>query len=104
MSRARLTDRPDLQARCATPGQPRKPARQKGYVMSRTGLDCTGGNAGFVRASLPLPDVMMWYGTGSPSVEWSESERTLFPASILCEIDQGGLGTPVLTAVVRDVE
>jgi hypothetical protein len=104
MTQAWIIDHPDQQVGGITPGQPQKPVRQKDQQMTRVGIDCTGGNAGFVRAALPLPDVMMWYGTGSPSVEWTESERTLFPVSMLCEIDQGGLGTPVLTATVRDVE
>jgi hypothetical protein len=72
--------------------------------MTRNGYDCTGGNAGWVRASLPLPDVMFWYGTGSNGIPWNESEKTLFPASIMVEIDQGGNGSPIMTAVVRDVE
>jgi hypothetical protein len=70
----------------------------------RNALDCVGGKAGWVRASMPLPDIMFWYGTGSPSVQWTESERTLFPASIMVEIDQGAAGSPVMTATVRDVE
>lgn len=72
--------------------------------MPRTGLDCIGGNAAFVRHNLPLPDVMLYYGTGSLDIDWNSAERALFPAHILCEIDQGGLGTPVPGATVRDVE
>lgn len=72
--------------------------------MSRIGYDCIGGNAAWVRANLPLPAIMFWYGTGSPNVMWTVAEEELFPASILVEIDQGGNGTPVMSAIVRDVE
>lgn len=72
--------------------------------MTRYAYDCTGGNAQWVKDNLPLPEVMFWYGTGSSSVQWNDAEKALFPASILVEIDQGGAGTPVLTAQVRDVE
>lgn len=72
--------------------------------MSRTAIDCVGGNAALVRASLPLPDVMFWYGTGSLSIQWTDAEKALFPTGIMVEIDQGGAGTPIPTAQVRDVE
>lgn len=73
-------------------------------MTDRIGYDCIGGNAQWVRDHLPLPSVMFWYGTGSPAIEWSAAERAMFPSDILVEIDQGGMGTPVLTAMVRDVE
>lgn len=72
--------------------------------MSRIAYDAVGGKAAWVRANLPLPDVMLFYGTGSLDIDWTEAERALFPAGILCEIDQGGAGTPIPTATVRDVE
>lgn len=72
--------------------------------MARDGYDCVGGKAAQVRASLPLPDIMFWYGTGSVDVQWTSAEKELFPADILVEIDQGGADTPIYTAPVRDVE
>src|SRR5258708_6203969 len=72
--------------------------------MTRDMLDCVGGNAGYLRAAFPLPDLMAWYGTGTSIVRWTDSERSLFPASIMVEIDQGATGSPVMTATVRDVE
>lgn len=72
--------------------------------MTRDGYDCVGGNAARVRASLPLPATMFWYGTGSVDIPWTDAEKALFPADILVEIDQGGNMSPVPTAIVRDVE
>jgi len=72
--------------------------------MTREMIDATGGKAGWVRANVPLPDLVAWYGTGTANVQWTDSEKSLFPASIMVEIDQGALGSPVLTATVRDVE
>lgn len=72
--------------------------------MSRIAYDCTGGNAQWVHDNLPSPDVMFWYGTGSPSVAWNEAEKSLFPHSVMVEIDQGGAGSPIPDAQVRDVE
>lgn len=72
--------------------------------MNRVGYDCTGVNAMWVKANLPPADLMFWYGTGSPDIEWTLEERALFPHAEMVEIDQGGAGTPIPTAVVRDVE
>lgn len=72
--------------------------------MTRIAYDCTDVNAQWVRSNLPLPDVMFWYGTGSPDIEWTAAQRALFPAGILVEIDQGGAGSPVTGRRVLDVE
>lgn len=67
--------------------------------------DCEGAEAAWVRANLPLPNIMLWYGTGSNGIPWTPAERALFPTSVtMVEIDQGGAGTPVPGATVRDVE
>lgn len=72
--------------------------------MTRYGYDCIGAVASWVRTNLPLPAVMFWYGTGSPDIQWDAADRQQYPADILVEIDQGGAGSPVMTAIVRDVE
>lgn len=72
--------------------------------MPRIAYDCTSGAAQWVHDNLPVPDVMFWYGTGSPGIQWNDAEKALFPHSVLVEIDQGGAGTPVPSAQVRDVE
>lgn len=74
--------------------------------MSKTRIayDTIGGNAFWVKKHLADPDIMFFYGTGSPNVQWTKSEISLFPPAIMVEIDQGGMGTPKLDAVVRDIE
>lgn len=72
--------------------------------MTRTGYDCTSASSQWVRTHLKLPDVMFWYGTGSTGIAWTPEQVALFPKNIMCEIDQGGAGTPVPSATVLDVE
>lgn len=72
--------------------------------MTRLQVDCTNANAQAVSRIVPGPQLVAWYGTGSPDIEWSAENRLLWPDAIHVEIDQGGAGSPVLTANVRDVE
>jgi hypothetical protein len=67
-------------------------------------LDCTNVNAAWVAANIPTPDVIAWYGTGSPDIDWTPGDLALFPHSVKAEIDQGGSGSPILAATIRDVE
>ena len=48
--------------------------------------------------------VVMGYDTGSSLVRWSSLDFRRFPKARVVHIDQGGPGSPVLTATVRDVE
>lgn len=66
--------------------------------------DCEGANAQWVHDNLPKPSVMAWYGTGSSGIPWTPAQRALFAGIPMVEIDQGGAGTPVESATVRDVE
>lgn len=72
--------------------------------MTRIAYDCTRSNAAWVAKNLPHPDIIMWYGTGSPDIQWTKAELDLFPHSIKVQIDQGGIGSVVQSATVRDVE
>jgi hypothetical protein len=72
--------------------------------MTRVMIDCIRANAHWVAANLPVPDIIGWYGTGSPEIQWTEAERALFPRSIHVQIDQGAHGSPIANATVRDVE
>lgn len=72
--------------------------------MTRTMIDCTSANAAWVMANLAAPEMIALYVTGSPDIKWTPALRALFPHSIQVTIDQGGAGSPVSTATVRDVE
>lgn len=69
--------------------------------MSVTGYDATHLNV----ATIPgVADVVMGYDTGTPDIVWTVDDWKRFPNSRHVHIDQGGLGSPILTATVRDVE
>lgn len=72
--------------------------------MLRQMIDCTSSAVKRVKQLFPDPQMVAWYGTGSPDIQWSLDDLALFPNSVKVEIDQGYLGSPVPTAVVRDVE
>lgn len=72
--------------------------------MTRAMYDATGSNADWVRANLPKPDLMAYYGTGSKGIVWTAVEVASFAGTTMVEIDQAFTGSPVATAVVRDVE
>lgn len=44
------------------------------------------------------------YVTGSPDIQWTQADWALFPELVHVTIDQGFTGSPVPTAIVRDVE
>ena len=48
--------------------------------------------------------VIAAYGTGSPDIAWSVRQTGLFPHIPIVTIDQGFTGSPILHALVRDVE
>lgn len=72
--------------------------------MSRTMYDFTHENVAWFKAHLPNPGMVAWYGTGSPGIQWTTADRAMFPNATMLEIDQGGSGSPILTAHIRDVE
>lgn len=73
-------------------------------MANRLMASATSANARNVAMLLPHPDLVAWYGTGSPDIEWTEADRALFPDSIMVEIDQAFTGSPVPQATIRDVE
>lgn len=48
--------------------------------------------------------MVLGYVTGTPDIRWTPEDWNRFPESRRVTIDQGGEGSPVLGAVVRDVE
>src|SRR5215469_5977504 len=50
------------------------------------------------------PQVVAGYVTGSPYVVWTPADWALFPGIPHVTIDQGFTGSPVASAIVRDVE
>lgn len=69
--------------------------------MSALGYDATHDNV------LSIPHdaaVVLGYDTGTPDIRWTANDWGQFRSSRLVHIDQGGIGSPVLTATVRDVE
>jgi hypothetical protein len=67
-------------------------------------LNFEGSSAAWVAANLHKPDLIAWYGTGSAGIPATASERALFPGIQSVIVDQGGTGSPLETAEVRDVE
>lgn len=67
-------------------------------------IDCTHDNVQAVHARFPNADMVAWYGTGSPGIDWTPADRLLWPHAVMVEIDQGGAHTPQLNAPIRDVE
>jgi hypothetical protein len=50
-------------------------------------------------------DLLAIYVTGSADVQWTTAQQALIPAGVtVVTIDQGGTGSPVASANVRDVE
>lgn len=72
--------------------------------MTRIMYDFTHSNVGFMKVNFPDAPMIAWYGTGSPGIEWTPDDRADWPHANMVEIDQGGAGTPILTAHIRDVE
>jgi len=56
-------------------------------------------------SSVPqLAAVVCGYDTGTPNIRWTPQDWSRFHTSRLVHIDQGGIGSPIPTATVRDVE
>jgi hypothetical protein len=69
--------------------------------MSELGYDATHQNV------LSIPHdarVVMGYDTGTQDIRWTPNDWSQFRSARPVHVDQGGLGSPVLTATVRDVE
>jgi hypothetical protein len=73
-------------------------------MKPRIMLNGEGVSAAWMATNLAKPDMVAWYGTGTGDVPWNVSERNLFPGVSKVIIDQGGTGSPLSMADVRDVE
>lgn len=69
--------------------------------MSTPGYDATHINVAQIPANAR---VVFGYDTGTPDIKWTGGNYARFVSARKVHIDQGGLGSPVLTAHMRDVE
>jgi hypothetical protein len=67
-------------------------------------IDCISSQARAVKTMFARPELVAWYGTGTPDIQWTPADIALFAGSVMVEIDQGFNSPPITTAIVRDVE
>ena len=63
-----------------------------------------GDSALWMSQNVKAYDMVAAYRTGSQGVPWSDSDLALFPDVPILTIDQGGTGSPLESANIRDVE
>jgi hypothetical protein len=73
-------------------------------MTTRRMLDCMHVNVNVTYHALQQGDLVGLYVTGSPDIRCTSSDEALFTGHQIVTIDQGFTGSPVLSAVVRDVE
>lgn len=61
-------------------------------------------NVAQLKKAFPKLDRVGLYVTGTPDVKATETDLALWPDATVITIDQGGPGSPVKDAIVRDVE
>lgn len=72
--------------------------------MTRVMYDAISANADTLLRNVGGLGMVAYYVTGSPDIRWSDAQVAMFPNSEMISIDQGFTGSPVRTAMVRDVE
>lgn len=72
--------------------------------MTRVMYDAISANAETLKRRMGAPGMVAYYVTGSPDIRWSDAQVAMFSNSEMISIDQGFTGSPVRTAMVRDVE
>jgi hypothetical protein len=72
-------------------------------VMTRLMGDAIHDNVAAL-AAVPGLQLVAGYVTGSPDIIWTAADWDLFPSLPHVTIDQGYTGSPVASAIVRDVE
>lgn len=72
--------------------------------MTRVMYDAIGANAGTLARNVGSLGMVAYYVTGSSDIKWTDAQKALFPKAEMISIDQGFIGSPVATAMVRDVE
>jgi len=70
--------------------------------MTRTMGDAIAANVAALQAA--GTDMVAGYVTGSGDIQWTAADFALFPGKPQVTIDQGFTGSPVASAIVRDVE
>lgn len=73
-------------------------------MATRVMIDGTNSDAQAIKREFGMPQMLAYYVTGSQGIPWTAADIAMFPDSIHVTIDQGGSGSPVTTAIVRDVE
>lgn len=71
--------------------------------MTRIMGDATHANV-IALAAVPGLELVAGYATGTQDIQWTTADRAMFAGKALVTIDQGGVGSPVMTSMVRDVE
>lgn len=70
-------------------------------MMIRVMWDAISANIGSIPSNAAM---VAGYDTGTPDIVWGPHDWTMFPDASHVHIDQGGIGSPVPAATVRDVE
>lgn len=73
-------------------------------MATRIMIDGTNNEAQAIKREFGDPQMLAYYVTGSQGIPWTAADIALFPKSVHVTIDQGGSGSPVPSAIVRDVE
>jgi len=72
--------------------------------MARWMINGTHANMQAIRNAIASGEMLGYYVTGTPGIRATISDLATFTGHVRVSIDQGGPGSPVPTATVRDVE
>lgn len=72
--------------------------------MTRIMVDATHFNVRSLKLAYPDPPLVAGYLTGSSNIQWDAADWAYWPDSMHVSIDQGGIGSPMRSPIVRDVE
>lgn len=73
-------------------------------MLNRLMYDCIHDNVSTIKRLFKPGNLVAGYLTGSPDIRWTAADFSNFPSQSVVTIDQGFTGSPVITAMVRDVE
>lgn len=73
-------------------------------MQTRIMIDGIHADVPEIKRQFPSPQMILVYVTGSADIKWTDADRAEFQGAVQVTVDQGGLGSPVPDAMVRDVE
>lgn len=73
-------------------------------MATRIMIDTIHANVPAVKKQFPNPQMVAYYRTGSTDIQWTDADVAEFQGAVMVSIDQGGQGSHVADAMVRDVE